>query len=466
MSFAGHDWVTSTLATYALRPMADVSDEATAEAIRRVIDSVAVGVAALPEPGPAAVRKYAETTGEAGDSFLWGSGATTGLEAAILANCAAVRYLDFNDAYFGDASGTHPSDMIPALMLVADRYEANGRVLLDAILVGYEIAIRAADGLGARRRGWDHVNMTALGACAAAGRLMRLDPERLGHALAIAVVSHAAMGETREGHLSMWKGLAAADAVRHAVYACRLAESGVEGPAHPFLGDRGFLKLLLAGQFVDEGALRQLADSPAPLRILDTHIKAWPIGIVSQSGVDAALDISRSISGLEDIDAVVIETYRAAIDRNGSPEKWRPMTRETADHSLPYGVATALRDGRVDSASFDEQQVRSEAMHRFLAERVTLVEDPDLTAGYPEAFPTRVRVRTREGRELVSEVSYPRGHAKNPLSEGDLAAKYDSLVAGALSPDDARSLYARIVNLADEPDVLPINELLRKAGRV
>lgn len=459
---AVHDWLTATLSAYALRPLDDARPDVVTEAKRRILDSVGVAVAALGQPGPAAIRRYAKATAPTGKSAVWGTTTRSTLESAILANCAAVRYLDYNDAYFGEASGTHPSDMIPGLVAVAEEYGATGRALVESIVVGYEIAVTAADGVGARRQGWDHVITTALGACAAAGRLMGLTELQLGHSIAISVVSHAAMGESREGHLSMWKGLAAAHAVRHAVYTCRLAEAGVEGPSHPFMGERGYLRLLLGGEFADEGAFAGLRAMDPPQRILDTHIKAWPIGIVSQSGVDAALRISTSLRDFSDVELVEIETFRAAVERNGSPEKFRPMTRETADHSLPFGVATALRDGRVDSASFDEANVRSETMHRFLAERVHLSEDPELTAGYPAAFPTRVKVRTRAGDLLVEEVSHPRGHAKNPLSDRELSEKYRGLVLDLLSPEDCRDLQSDIMQIDEAADVGRIGARLQR----
>jgi 2-methylcitrate dehydratase len=293
---------------------------------------------------------------------------------------------------------------------------------------------------------------------------MGLTEAQLRNAIGIAVVSHAAMGETREGHLTMWKGLAAGDAVKHAVYACRLAESGVEGPAEPFLGEKGYLNLLLKGEFADVNAFSGMREASSPRRILDTHIKAWPIGVVSQSGVDAALQISTSLDNFDDIELVEIETFKAAIQRNGSPEKWRPMTRETADHSLPFGVATALRDRHVNSASFDDDKVRSPVMHQFLAERVRLTEDPELTAGYPEGFPTRVTVRTRSGDVLVQEVTYPRGHARNPLNDIDLSEKFRTLASRMMSEDRYETLRSVILDIETATELIPLGELLK--GRV
>ena len=375
-----------------------------------------------------------------------------------------MRYLDYNDAYFGSASGTHPSDMIAGLVAVAELYGPSGRALLESIAIGYEVAVSSSDALGARDRGWDHVNFTALGACCAAGRLMGLSHEKLADALSITVVSHAAMGQTREGDLSMWKGLAAPDAVRHAVYACRLAEAGVEGPHEPFEGKEGFLNLVRGGQYADRDALAAIERREPPTRILETHIKAWPMGIVSQSGVDAALRIHARLprsgdTGDVDIQDIEIATFGEAIARNASPEKWRPTTRETADHSLPYGVSMALLEGRLDAASFAIERVLDESMHRFM-QRVRVIEEPELTAGYPAAFPTRVTVRTGAGETFVEEVMHYRGHALNPLNDADLDAKFNAIVTETFGAARTSELLGVLRAIGDAPKVDHIAQLL------
>jgi len=453
------DGLTEALTRYARMSWPELPGAALDAARDRLIDSVGVAVGAFASDGPTAVRRVAAATPVVGGARVWGTGIRTSLELATLANGAAVRYLDYNDAYFG-VDSTHPSDIIAGLVAVAEQHGATGQELLEAIAVGYEVAVTAADGFGARVRGWDHVNGTALGAVCGAGRLMRLSAEQLADAIGIVVVSHAAMGQSREGELSMWKGLAAPDAVQHAVYACRLAEAGVRGPHEPFDGRRGFVNLVLGGAYVDRAAFGRIEQGLPPSRIVDTHIKAWPLGIVAQSGVDAALRIHPRLTGLERIASVEIEAFSVAVEVMGSPEKWRPMTRETADHSMVYVVATALRDGRVDAASFDVERVVDPALHAFLAERVRFTEDPALSEGYPEGFPTRVRVRTTSGDTFEEEVRYFRGHARNPLGPEELAEKFRAVVDPVLGAARASSLLDVLRGIGSAPDVRGIADAL------
>ena len=88
--------------------------------------------------------------------------------------------------------------------------------------------------------------------------------------------------------------------------------------------------------------------------ITSTYIKFWPAEYHSQSAIDAALQLRAEIGDVKDIAAIDIHTFDAAVDIIGKdPEKWRPKTRETADHSLPYCTAVALMDGDVTLEQFD-----------------------------------------------------------------------------------------------------------------
>lgn len=463
VAMASRDWLVTALADYALMPLDDLADEVVAESRRRLVDSLGVAMGALNEPGSVAVRRYASSSATLDGSRIWGSEIKTTPELAALTNGTAVRYLDYNDAYFS-VDSTHPSDMIAGLIAVAEAAGSTGRDLVEAIALGYEVAVATADGFGARARGWDHVNGTALGACCAAGRLMRLSREQLADAIGITVVSHVAMGQTRDGDLSMWKGIAAPDAVHHAVYACRMAEAGVHGPHQPFAGRRGFINVVLGGEMVSRAAFGRVEAKELPNRILDTHIKAWPVGIVAQAAADAALLIHERLPAQDEITSVEIDVFELAVEVMGSPEKWRPRTRETADHSMPFIVATALRDGRVDVASFADDKVRSETMHQFLGDRVRMAADAELTKGYPDGFPTRVTVQTRSGRTFVEEVSHPRGHARNQLSDSGLDEKFLAQATAPLGDEAATELLTALRAIDETHGVGKIGELVVADG--
>lgn len=407
----------------------------THEIRRRILDSAGVAAAAFDEDSPAAARRYAaqkpgQRPGGPG-ATIWGTAERADLEAAGFANGVAVRFLDFNDTYLS-LEPLHPSDVIPPLVALAESRGIGPRELFAGIAVAYELGVSLCDAASLRAHGWDHVNYIAIGVAAGAGRMLGLDAGRIEHAISIATVPHAAMRQTRAGELSMWKAAAAANAARNALTAVLLAEAGMTGPFHPFDGEMGFIAQLLGDEPFHDAALASMREGVPPSRILDTYIKCWPVEYHAQSAVDAALQLREDLGGsLEGVEHVHIDTFGASYQIIAKdPQKWDPKTRETADHSLQYIVVAALEDGEVTQRTFDLERIRRpETLHR-LQHEVSLDEDPELSAGYPDGIPNRIVVTRADGTQPVREVRHPRGHARNPMTDDEVAAKYRANVAG------------------------------------
>src|SRR5205085_11384553 len=216
------------------------------------------------------------------------------------------------------------------------------------------------------------------------------------HAVGIAGVCNVALRQTRAGELSMWKGCAFANAARNGVFAALLAAEGMTGPAPIFEGELGFMKLL-TGPF----ELASLGGDDRPFMITATYIKFWPAEYHSQSAIDAALQLRPEVGDVRQVKSIDIDTFNAAVDIIGKdPEKWRPRTRETADHSLPYCTAVALADGDVTEAQFEPQRFRDPALLELVA-KVRVHRDAELNARYPAGIPNRVTVTLADGRQLV-----------------------------------------------------------------
>jgi 2-methylcitrate dehydratase len=318
--------------------------EARHEVKRRMLDSLGVMAAAAGSPTCRAVRAYAGRLPLADGARLFGTDLAVAPEAAALANGAHVRYLDFNDTYLS-LEPLHPSDSIPALTALAEWRGRPGSALIDAIALAYEVGMDLCDAASLRVHGWDHVNYIALATAAAAARLLELDEAGATQALALALVPSAAMRQTRAGELSMWKGVAAANAARNGLFAALLAAEGLTGPAEPFVGEMGIFRQLLGGEPFREEALARLAGQAPPARIVDSYIKAYPVEYHAQSAVDVARELRDEIGDPARVERIEIETFKLAweiIARD--PEKWRPRTRETADHSRSYTIAAGLAE--------------------------------------------------------------------------------------------------------------------------
>ncbi len=446
------DRITRLLAGYANSVVAEsLPEETVHEVKRRVLDSIGVAFAAFDGNAPKAARGYAGEVPDPNGATIWGSAARANPEVAGFANGIAVRYLDFNDTYLS-REPLHPSDVIAPLMALAERRDLPGNRLVAAIATAYEISVTLCDAASLRTHGWDHVNYIGIGVACAVGQLLRLPGEAIEDAISMSSVPHAAMRETRSGELSMWKGAAAANAGRNAVFATLLAEKGMTGPARPFEGEMAFVRQLLDGEAFDEEVLSRLEVSAPPRRILDTHIKFWPVEYHAQSAVDAALQFPEHFRrDSEVIKSIEIDTFDAAYQIIvKDPEKWDPKTRETADHSLQYIVVAALLDGDVTNRTFEPERFRDPRILDILKEWVAVREDPELSAGYPEGIPNRITVTTTGGDRETREVRYPRGHARNPMTDEEVVAKYRANVDGRLDPGRAAAVERLVWDLERE----------------
>ncbi len=356
--------------------------------------------------------------------------------AAFATGCC-IRYFDYNDTYLSKEPA-HPSDNIAAALAVAESVRANGRELITAIALAYEVQCRFCDAASIRARGWDHPTYGAFSTALAAARLMKLDPEKTRHAVNIAGVNCAAFRQARVGELSHWKGVAFANAARHGVYAALLARAGMTGPAPIFEGQMGFEKEL----GVSLGNVGAAFVPRSATMILNTSIKYWPAEYHSQSAIEAALFLRKEIGDPAKIQSVRIESHDASVDIIGSePEKWKPETRETADHSLPYITAIALLDGEVTEKQFQPARFMDPKIWKFL-ESVTVERNAELTSLYAKAVANIVHVTLQDGRVLTKRVDYPLGNAFNPVSDRQLEGKFNALVVPELGEEGATKILA------------------------
>ncbi len=425
----------------------DLSHEVVHEVKRRVIDSLGCALGAWNEEPCVIARKVASEFSAKAGSTVIGTKHKAPPDWAAFANGCCIRYFDYNDTYLSKEPA-HPSDNISAALAMAESIGADGRELITAVALAYEVQCRLCDAASIRARGWDHVTYGAFSTALACARLMRLDPDKTRHAVNIAGVACAAMRQARVGELSHWKGVAFANAARHGVYSALLAHGGMTGPAPIFEGQMGFERQLgvslgnIGDVFVKRTNAKNINEGTAAM-ILNTSIKYWPAEYHSQSAIEAALFLRKSIVDLAQVRGMTIESHDASVDIIGSEaEKWRPETRETADHSLPYITAIALIDGEVTSKQFEPERFADPEIWKFL-ENVKVERNLELSALYPGAVANIVHVDLANGRRLSKRVDYPLGHAKNPLKDSEVERKFFGLVVPTFSETRAR----RIVDL-------------------
>jgi len=451
-------------------------DQATLRAAKvALIDSVAVALGALAHPAAVSARRYARHAQVRQGATLWGSGETVTAEAATLANGVPLRGYDYNDLYMGRAGG-HPSDLIPGLLALAEWRGYPGARLLEAIALGYEITLELFDAFDTKRAGWDYPIVVAIGAACGASRLLGLDETACREAISIAVVSHFPSDEVESGDLNergdltLWKRFNGSHAVRHAVYACLLAEAGAEGAVRPFEGRAGFLAKVPTSADMLSAFQARLARGRPLSRVVDTTFKRWPVGSRAQSAIQATLAARAGIADPWAVRAVTVRTdegaYEHLVKRRADP--WHPISRETADHSLPYIVAAALLDGTIRPESFEPARVLEPRRQSFLAERVRVEPDPELVGGARRGFLTRVDVTDADGRVHTGMAEPPPGHGSRPFVDADFDAKLLDNVAPIYGNEGARRMLQMLwsAETLDDVGLLTRQFLLDDPGRI
>ena len=190
-----------------------------------------------------------------------------------------------------------------------------------------------------------------------------------------------------------------------------------------------------------------------PFKITECSIKRFPLGQYSQTVVQAALEVRDQLADPGDIASVTIKTLQTAVNiMAGDPEKWRPANRETADHSMPYTAAVALKYGQVDQTHFDDEYL-SDPELLDLVGRVNVEVSEEANQRAPEAMLCDLEVVTNSGQGYGSRVAYHKGHYKNPLSDSELEDKFRSLAQGVLPDNRTNGLLAHLWELDKVTDI-------------
>jgi len=416
------------LAEYAVNLEFEQLDDATVHEVkRRLVDALACAMGAWNANAPNVARRIAtRVTSNPGASFLGGKEKTVPPLAAFT-NGILFRYLDYNDTYLS-LEPAHPSDNMAATLAAAEAAGKGGPDFITATVLAYEFQCRMCDAASIRANGWDHVTYGAFSTAAGAGKLFGFDTVKMTQALNLAGTPNVTLRQTRAGELSEWKGCAFANASRNGVFAALLAQEGLSGPSPIFEGEMGFFKQV-SGEF----ELPKLGGiDNEQFMICGTSIKFWPAEYHSQSAIYAALQLRKQIEDLSQVASIDIYSFDTAVDIIGKdPEKWRPKTRETADHSLPYCTVVALMDGNVTLDSFSDEKLKDEKILAMVA-NTKIHRDHELSQRYPNGIPNRIVVTLEDGTTFTEENEFPPGHDQNPMTDEQITEKFHRLGEGVL----------------------------------
>jgi 2-methylcitrate dehydratase PrpD len=405
--------------------------EDTAHLVTVVTDTVAAIVGASVEPEVMAAGVAAPNTGGIGPSTVLATGCGTSPGAAALANGLAAVRLELDEGHAHAAN--HPSaHTLPAVLAVAEELDASGSELLEAAAAAYEVAVRVARGVRLRRVVHPFGTAMACGAAVGVARLRRSDVATATQAMLVAAALTPASTQRAANTGATVRNALTGVTAANGVLAVELAAGGTSGD--PRALETVYGEVL--GESFDAGHLdRELGT----LRYLTTgYLKLHACSRWNHAPIEATETLLAAGGfGPDDVEAVEVATYDPATRLDGRD----PPTGFAGKHSIPYSVAARIvrRDNGIDAYT---DEAAADPVLRALMARVTVVEDPGMTAAVPDVRAARVTVRTRDGRILTATEDRPPGGPDRPYAPADIAAKHRSLLARALPEDAVEAVLA------------------------
>jgi 2-methylcitrate dehydratase len=360
---------------------------------------------------------------------------------ATLVNSVMIRALDFNDIYWKQ-DPAHPSDLIPASLAVGEKVGASMKDVIVGIVLGYEFEQRLCEYAipGVRERKWHHATLTQFVSPIVAGKLLGLSIDQMVNAIGISGCHHHTIGCPTAGKLTMMKNTVDPMAVQAGVFAALMAQWGYTGTEEVFEGKEGLMDVFGPDWAVD----KLISGLGSKFKILECSMKAFPTEALTHTHISATLEVvNENNITYDQIESVTITTIARACDILFDPHKYRPESRETADHSLPYCIAAALVDHQVTTHSFSEEKLNDERIWRVI-DRIKGEASTEFEKMFPARQPSRVVVKTTDGREFTGYLEYPRGDPRQPMTMEDLEAKFNALSEKLISEDRQKDIQSTI----------------------
>lgn len=354
-----------------------------------------------------ASRFFGAGAGEA-SARLFFDGRQVSSVGAALANGMTIDSFDAHDGHVL-TKGHAGCAILPGLIAVAQTCERTltGREFLTALVIGYEVAIRA--GIAQHRISPDYHTSgawNALGVATVAARLWNLDEHRLREAIGIAEY-HGPRSQmmrcidfptmVKDG--SGWGAMAG-------LSAAHLAADGFTGA--PAL-------------VVEDAAVHDLwEDVGQRWRILELYFKLYPVCRWAQPAIEAALAVCHEHEfAVESIETIEIETFHNAVRL----DQYQPSSTEEAQYSLPFPVAVAVAHGHLAPSAIMDDAL-SDPATLSISNRIRLIEASDIEVHFPALRFARARFILSDGRVLESQTMAAKGDAESPLSDAEIERKF------------------------------------------
>ncbi len=458
--------ISSIISEYAVNlNYGDITEEAINEVKKHLYDSIGCAYGGLGTADANILRNIYKKMGGSPEATLIGHGERIPAANAALINSLMIRTLDFNDIYWKE-DPSHPSDLIPAALAAGELTDAPMTDVITAVVLAYEFEQRLCEFAvpGIRERKWHHATLTQLVSPLVAGKVLGLNKEQMINAIGISGCHNYTVGCPTAGRLTMMKNTVDPLAVQSGVIAALMAKEGFTGTEEVFEGKEGFMDCFFGWDVREkkvspvkmtgrerssewEWNLNKLTgDLGKKFKITECGMKAFPTEALTHTHITAALKaVNANNISSDQIESITVTTIARACDILFDPQKYRPESRETADHSLPYCIAAAVVDHKITTRSFTEEKLKDPRILDVI-DKIKGEASAEFEKMFPEKQPSKVVVKTKDGKEFSEYIEYPKGDPREPMTVEDLEDKFNALAENILTPERRKEVFETVFN--------------------
>ncbi len=423
-----------------------------------MLDSIGCALGALQTETGKKYLRLAETWDKGTGSRVIGSGLQVSCMNAAFVNTQLANVLDFDDTYDLYLPAHPGNTLVHTALALGDALGASGQEVLTALVLGYEVSLRAGRAGGAID--WQEPFFTSamvMGTAAVSSKLLNLSQQEVAAALSHAqewIVPSRREKFDMPGTLVIpeVKSNFGLDAIK-GILAARQAQ--VRLASWETLLEKGLKDWYLAGGEV-KGYHELAADLGTIYRIMEVSFKPTPSCRLTHAAVTAlwqALD-GKPVKN-EDIQEIIILGVKR-LERT----QWQTMLQ--AQFSMPCVIALA--------ASGVEPGPRWYTTGRFkdpdilaLASKVRQENDPEAEELEirESRYKCRVKVVFMDGTVKEAVIYDVKGAPGNPMTEEELKNKFRANTRDILSQSRLNRIIDTVMNLEKLKKISLLTDLLR-----
>src|SRR2546421_5922092 len=467
MSDRSEESLTAYVADFITRARAaNVPAEVTRLGKRSILDGIGLALAGSVAESGHIVRRYLRSLGcaAAKGSTVIGSPLEVPARFAAFANGVAIHADDYDDTQLAVAKDrvygllTHrTAPALPPVLALAERDRCGGAEMMLAYQVGVEVECKVAEAILPRhyQQGF-HSTATcgAIGAAAAAAKLLGLDREATRRALSLGATQ---AGGLRENFGTMTKPFHAGRAAESGVVAAELAALGFTASPNGLEADRGFFRA--AGGGFDAAVISGKLGNPWTFAFPGVSIKPHPSGSLTHPGMSVMLDlIHRHDLRPERVKRVTVGTNH---NMPNALIHHRPRNELQAKFSMEFCMAILLLERKAGLGQFTDEVVNRPDVQALL-QRVDFGVNAEAEAAGFDKMTTIIEVELDDGTVVKGAADFGKGSPANPMSDDELKDKFRQCAAwGGLDAEQTRTVIDLAWRIETLDDVGELTQHLR-----